>query len=150
MIHVEQRLSPEEQRTVLVQLGKLVREYRADAARPAVVDFRQVGTHAELAGHNSATPAELADLFVQLRKGMYAEGRGTWLQARFTLAPDGTFDFDFALDDNPVWTEPPPSAAYPEELAAWDRALALAPDQLGCIHGSNLPARLTAVGRSQM
>src|SRR5256885_4121652 len=38
MIHVEQRLSPEEQRTVLVQLGKLVREHRTDAADPAVVD----------------------------------------------------------------------------------------------------------------
>ncbi|WP_328613236.1 hypothetical protein OHS18_30700 [Amycolatopsis sp. NBC_00355] len=113
---MEQRLSPDEQRALLVQLGKLVRAHRADAERPAVVDFRQVGKHVEIEGHNSATPDELADLFGRLRQGMYTEERGTWLQARFTLVPDGSFDFDFALDDDPVWTDPPEAAAYPAEL----------------------------------
>ncbi|MFG1640555.1 TNT domain-containing protein [Amycolatopsis sp. NPDC049252] len=128
MIHVEQRLSPDEQRTLLVRLGKLVREHRADAERPAVVDFRQVGKHVEIEGHNAATPDEFAELFTRLRQGMYTEDRGTWLQARFTLVPDGTFDFDFALDDDPVWTDAPEPAAYPEELGEFPRADEHIPD----------------------
>ncbi|WP_328645524.1 TNT domain-containing protein [Amycolatopsis sp. NBC_00348] len=128
MIHVEQRLSPDEQRALLVQLGKLLREHRADAGRPAVVDFRQVGKHVEVEGHNAATPDGLADLFGRLRQGMYAEERGTWLQARFTLAPDGTFDFDFALDDEPVWTDPPEATAFPEELGEFPRPDEHVPD----------------------
>jgi hypothetical protein len=128
MIHVEQRLSPDEQRTLLVRLGKLVREQRADAERPAVVDFRQVGKHVEIEGHNTATADEFADLFTRLRQGMYTEDRGTWLQARFTLASDGSFDFDFALDDDPVWTDSPEPAAYPEELGEFPRADEHIPD----------------------
>jgi hypothetical protein len=128
MIHVEQRLSPDEQRAVLVRLGKLVRERRADAERPAAVDFRQVGKHAEIEGHNATTSDELTDLFTQLRDGMYAEDRGTWLQARFTLLPDGTFDFDFALDDDPVWTDAPGASDYPAELGEFPRAEEHIPD----------------------
>ncbi|OXM71094.1 hypothetical protein CF165_02720 [Amycolatopsis vastitatis] len=125
---MEHRLSPEEQRAVLVRLGKLVRQHRADAAAPAVVDFRQLGKHTEIAGHNTATPDELADVFTELRAGMYAEGHGTWLQARFTLDPGGTFDFDFALDDDPLWTDSPEPAAYPEELGEYPRADEHIPD----------------------
>jgi hypothetical protein len=128
MIHVEHRLSPEAQRTLLVRLGKLVREHRTDTTAPAVVDFRQVGAHAEAVGHNTATPGELTELFAELRAGMYTEDRGTWLQARFTLTPDGAFDFDFALDDHPVWTDAPEPAAYPAELAAFPRADEHIPD----------------------
>ncbi|MEU7787308.1 TNT domain-containing protein [Amycolatopsis sp. NPDC049159] len=125
---MEQRLSPDDQRTLLVQLGKLLREHRVDAAGPAAVDFRQVGAHRELVGHNAKTSDELSELFAQLREGMYAEDRGTWLQARFTLNPDGTFDFDFARDDDPVWTEPPAATDYPDELAAFPRADEHIPD----------------------
>ncbi|MFF1607844.1 TNT domain-containing protein [Amycolatopsis sp. NPDC058278] len=128
MIHVEHRLSPDEQRTLLVRLGKLVREHRVNADVPAVADFRQVGKHTETAGHNTAVPDELADLFTELRAGMYTEGRGTWLQARFALNADGSFDFDFALDDDPVWTHAPEPAAWPEELAAFPRADEHVPD----------------------
>ncbi|WP_410608982.1 TNT domain-containing protein [Amycolatopsis sp. lyj-109] len=128
MIHVEHRLSADEQRTLLVQLGKLVREHRVNAAVPAVADFRQIGKHTETAGHNTAIPDELADIFTALRAGMYTEGRGTWLQARFALNADGSFDFDFALDDDPVWTDPPEPAAYPEELATFPRADEHIPD----------------------
>ncbi|MEU0530521.1 TNT domain-containing protein [Amycolatopsis tolypomycina] len=128
MIHVEHRLSPDEQRTLLVRLGKLVRDHRVNPGLPAVADFRQVGKHTETAGHNTAVPEEVADVFTELRAGMYAESRGTWLQARFALNPDGSYDFDFALDDDPVWTDPPEPAAYPEELATFPRADEHIPD----------------------
>ncbi len=128
MIHVEHLLSPEEQQALLVQIGKLVRASRADEAHPAVADFRQVGKHAELDGHNTGTPAELAELFSVLRAGMYQQDRGTWLQARFTLTPEGAFDFDFALDDDPVWTDAPEPGVYPEELAGFPRADEYIPD----------------------
>ena len=128
MIHVEHLLSPEEQQALLVRIGKLVRAGRADETHPAVADFRQAGKHAELDGHNTGTPTELAELFSALRAGMYQQDRGTWLQARFTLTPEGTFDFDFALDDDPVWAEAPEPSVYPDELAEFPRADEYIPD----------------------
>lgn len=56
MIHVEQ-LTPEQQRGLLVEIGKLIRSGAADAAHPAVADFRQAGDHTELEGHNCAPAA---------------------------------------------------------------------------------------------
>ncbi|MFD9889605.1 TNT domain-containing protein [Amycolatopsis sp. NPDC059027] len=123
MIHVEQPLSPEEQRAVLIGIGKLVRAHRVDDTLPVEVSFRQAGKHTELEVRNAGEQPELTNLFSRLRAGMYATGRGTWLQSRFTLAPDGTFDFDFTLDTEPAWNEPPEqgSTAYPDELAEFPR-----------------------------
>lgn len=130
MIHVEHSLSAEDQRALLVQLGKLVRAHRADTALPALADFRQLGKHFEVESRNTKTPPELAELFMQLRAGMYEQDRGTWLQARFTLATDGTFDFDYALDAEPSWTEAPEpgSTVHADELAEFPRAEEHIPD----------------------
>ncbi len=120
MIHVEQ-LTSEQQRALLVEIGKLIRAGVTDTARAAVADFRQSGEHTELDGHNVKAAPELKELFGALRTGMYTTGRGTWLQSRFTLKPEGTFDFDFSLDDEPAWATAPAASVYPDELAAFPR-----------------------------
>ncbi|MEC3974643.1 TNT domain-containing protein [Amycolatopsis sp. H20-H5] len=120
---MEQPLSADDRQALLIRIGRLVKANVADQARQAEVDFRQVGDHTELRGRNTATPPELTELLAELRTGMYEPGLGTWLQSRFTLEPEGTFDFDFVADVEPAWAEPPGagSTAYPDELAAFPR-----------------------------
>jgi hypothetical protein len=121
LIHVEQILSADEQRALLVEIGKLVRAHQPDPAGPAGVGFAQVGTHTEVRLRNTTAGPELTERFSTLRSGMYQQGRGTWLQSRFVLAPDSTFDFDFFTDEDPQWTTTPGAEAYADELATFPR-----------------------------
>ena len=59
MIHVEHRLSPDEQRTLLVQPGKARPRAPRQRRRARRADFRQVGTHTETRGPQPATPDDL-------------------------------------------------------------------------------------------
>lgn len=117
--------TPEQQRELLVRLGKLVRAQAPEGWSRIEVDFRQAGDHAEIEARADAVsleaPDELVEILAELRTGMYETGRGTWLQARFTLDAAGTFDFDFAPDDEPRWHDIPETSVYAQELAAFPR-----------------------------
>jgi hypothetical protein len=117
-------LTPDEQRSLLVGIGKLARRAAPEGWQRIEVDFRQTGHHTELAARTEKQLLDLpalAEPLTVLRAGMYEPARGTWLQARFTLDAKGDFDFDFAIDAEPRWHEQPDNAAYLDELAAFPR-----------------------------
>jgi hypothetical protein len=117
-------LTADEQRSLLISIGKLARNAAPDGWSRIEVDFRQTGQYTELAARTEKQlldVPELAELLTTLRAGMYEPARGTWLQARFTLTADGNFDFDFAIDAEPPWREQPENAVYLDELAAFPR-----------------------------
>ncbi|WP_370945825.1 TNT domain-containing protein [Amycolatopsis sp. cg5] len=125
MTTTNQALSPAEQRKLLVRIGKLVRAAAPEGWARVEVGFRNIGEHAEVVLLADAKPfdrpAELAELLGTLRRGMYEPGRGAWLVAGLTLNSDGTFEFDFDLDDEPAWQAQPDPGMYTDELAAFPR-----------------------------
>ncbi|WP_297547614.1 TNT domain-containing protein [Amycolatopsis sp.] len=117
-------LTPQEQRSLLVRIGKLARAVAPDGWQRIEVDFRQVGQYTEIDARTetrSLEVPELTELLTALRAGMHEPEKGTWLQARFTLVATGTFDFDFALDAEPRWHDQPDNAVYLDELAVFPR-----------------------------
>ncbi|GAA3534703.1 glycohydrolase toxin TNT-related protein [Amycolatopsis ultiminotia] len=118
---MEPTLTESEQQALLIEIGRLIRAGRADPANPAGIGFAQVGDHLEVRPGNTAADHEVIERLTALRAGMYQHGRGTWLQARYLLAPDDSFDFDFFTDADPPWTTPPPPEAYRDELATFPR-----------------------------
>lgn len=125
MTTTNQALSPTEQRKLLVHIGKLVREAAPEGWARIEVGFRNLSEHAELDVHADTkafdSPKELPELLGALRRGMYEPSRGAWLGASLTLASDGTFSFDFDLDDEPAWRTQPDPGMYTEELTAFPR-----------------------------
>ncbi|MEV4600311.1 TNT domain-containing protein [Amycolatopsis sp. NPDC049253] len=118
---MEPPLSESDQHGRLVEIGRLIRAHQPDESAPAGIGFAQVGGHTEVQPRNTEAGPELIEMFHALRAGMYRQGRGTWLQARFVLAPGGTFDFDFFVDGEPQWTTPPEPGAYRDELETFPR-----------------------------
>ncbi|QRP46088.1 TNT domain-containing protein [Amycolatopsis sp. FDAARGOS 1241] len=114
-------LSESEQHGLLVEIGRLIRAHSPDPAAPAGIGFAQVGGHTEVQPRNTEANQDVTGKFEALRAGMYRQGRGTWLQARFVLAPDGTFDFDFYVDGDPQWSAPAEPDAYRDELETFPR-----------------------------
>lgn len=118
MIHVEPTSTGQE---ALVEIGRLIRAHRADPDALAGIGFAQLGDHFEVQARNTVATTEIVQRLTALRAEMYHEGRGTWIQARYVLTPDGAFDFDYFTDDEPPWTTPPDSSAYLAELATFPR-----------------------------
>nr|WP_116206277.1 TNT domain-containing protein [Amycolatopsis circi] len=118
VIHVEQ---PSTGQQALVEIGRLIRANRADPDAAAGIGFAQLGDHFEVQTRNTVASTEVVQRFTSLRAEMYQEGRGTWIQARYVLTPDGAFEFDYFTDGEPPWTTPPDSIAYLAELATFPR-----------------------------
>lgn len=118
MIHVEPTGTGQE---VLVEIGRLIKAHRADPDAPAGIGFAQLGDHFEVQARNTVATTEMVQRLTDLRAEMYQTGRGTWVQARYVLTPDGAFDFDYFTDDEPPWTTPPDSSAYLAELTTFPR-----------------------------
>jgi len=115
--------APEEsgRHAALVGIGRLLRSGRADPDLAAGVGFAQFGDHFEIQARNTAAGPEIVRRLTALRAEMYQEGRGTWLQARYVLSPDGSFDFHYFTDVEPPWTTPPAETAYRVELDTFPR-----------------------------
>ncbi|WP_034289599.1 TNT domain-containing protein [Amycolatopsis benzoatilytica] len=120
MIHVEPSAEPG-QHAALVGIGRLIRDGRADPDAPAGVGFAQLGDHFEVQARNTSAGPEIVQRLTSLRAEMYLQGRGTWLQARYVLSPDGSFEFDYFTDGEPPWTTPPGESAYRTELDTFPR-----------------------------
>ncbi|MBB4687268.1 TNT domain-containing protein [Amycolatopsis jiangsuensis] len=125
---MEPTLTESEQQALLVEIGRLVRDRRPEPAAPAGIGFAQVGDHLEVRPGNTEADLEITRRFTALRAGMYRQGLGTWLQARFVLAPDGSFDFDYFSDVDPPWTTPPAPDTYRDELTTFPRDDEYIPD----------------------
>ncbi|WP_158879653.1 TNT domain-containing protein [Amycolatopsis anabasis] len=131
-------------RALLARIGRLLRDHAPTGWQRLEAGFRQAGAHTEVelyAGdHEIPAPGELAALLGELRAGMYEPDRGAWLQARYTLDDSGAFDFDFALDAEPVWRRPPedPAGVFAKELADFPRTPEHVPDWWRLLSGAPL------------
>lgn len=125
---MESTLTESERHTLLAEIGRLVRARQSAPTTPAGIGFAQLGDYLEVRPGNTEASTGIIERFAILRAGMYRHGRGTWLQARYVLSPDGSFDFDFYSDVDPSWITPPPSSVYRDELATFPREDAYIPD----------------------
>lgn len=66
-------------------------------------------------------PAKLPEMLAELRKGMYAEGVGTWFGLRLQMHSMTRLSLEYDWDDEPRWGVPPPESAYREELELFPR-----------------------------
>lgn len=103
--------------------------------------YRQIGGYAELEVRSVlgdpvdevtflSPPPTLSQLFAALRAAMYEPGSGTWFQSTFVLKSSREFDFDYDLDRQPDWRQPPHEGAQPAP-AAYQADLALYPREPG-------------------
>ncbi|MDQ0378241.1 hypothetical protein FB470_002235 [Amycolatopsis thermophila] len=105
----------EPHRPLLVRLGTLARAGAPAGWERIELRFRQLGEHTELealaftrgAGHAYRVPADLTEVFSELRAAMYEAGRGAWLQARYALRPSGEFDLEVDATSQPGFRHPP-------------------------------------------
>ncbi|ASR38796.1 hypothetical protein BAY61_31610 [Prauserella marina] len=100
---------------LLRAIGRTLLSFLPSGWHRVGAQFRQVGDYSELevravAGDvavSLSAPAELSQLFAQLRSAMYEPDKGTWFQGTFTLDASADFDFDYDTDTEPDWRLPP-------------------------------------------
>ncbi|MEU3272208.1 TNT domain-containing protein [Saccharomonospora sp. NPDC006951] len=100
---------------LLRAIGRTLLSFLPSGWQRVGAQFRQVGDYSELevravAGDvavSLSAPAELSQLFAQLRSAMYEPDKGTWFQGTFTLDDSANFDFDYDADTEPDWRLPP-------------------------------------------
>lgn len=100
---------------LLRAIGRTLLGFLPQGWQRVAAQFGQVGDYSELevravGGDDEgplvvslSSPAQLGQLFTELRSAMYEKGKGTWLQGTFTLDTDSNFDFDFDNSAEPNW-----------------------------------------------
>ncbi|MEU5851112.1 hypothetical protein [Saccharopolyspora shandongensis] len=111
------QLTPAEQNELLGDLTKVLISALPSGWQQLIVDYRQIGRHIDIGVGVRKSPdgeLELWDppqetwTYVQrLRHGMYAEGKGTWFSARFTIEPPDTYRVQYNYWDLPAWGQAP-------------------------------------------
>lgn len=134
----------DDQGALLRSIGRSLIKLMPEGWERVAAQFRQVGDYAELevravledGPQSLSPPAQLSQLFTDLRAAMYQRGDGTWLQGTFTLGADSTFDFDYDLNTEPNWRLAPgahgktAARAYATEIGQFPRDRASVPDWL--------------------
>lgn len=117
-----QQLNPMEQQEKLADITSQVIETLPEGWQRLVVRASMVGRHSEMSAGilmpDGSTrgwefPPEVWRMFQQLRKGMYAEGIGTWVGFEYIVDPPGTFNIRYNRDNDPAFGTPP----SPEDFA---------------------------------
>lgn len=138
---MSEQLTPAEQNELLEEITLVLVHTLPAAYEECVVVHRALGSHSETLGQVRKVsgpgfpslwtpPPAVGELFDRLRSGMYAEGLGTWFSAKFRLTYPFTYSVEYDRDNEPRWAEPPPEAAYAEELERYPRAPEHVPDWL--------------------
>lgn len=70
------------------------------------------------------SPIAMITAFKSLRELMAGQGRGAWLSATITAAPDGKCSFDYNYDARPDWTVQPADETYIADSEKFPRAWA--------------------------
>ncbi|MFD9734109.1 TNT domain-containing protein [Umezawaea sp. NPDC059074] len=131
MTSTRPRLSPEEQNAILGSVTTLLVHRLPGDWSQLFLDFRAAGTYVEspvsvlnIFGQSVdwPLPDEALPFFLELRSGMYREGEGTWLSARFHLAHPNVFSVEYNWSEEPAWTHRPAPEFYRQELEAHPRA----------------------------
>jgi hypothetical protein len=125
------------QQQLIQEIGRVIVRALPPGWQEATVEYRELGDHHELVAQllapngtvvPLAAPADVGELFVRLRQGMYQPDRGTWVSALYRLQRPGSYTVDFNGDYEPSWRTAPPPEAFAEELRRYPRPAAVTPD----------------------
>lgn len=117
-------LNPVEQKEKLDQITAQVLETLPPGWSRLVVRAKMIGPHSEAdTGVQMADgsvrgwsfPPEVWRMFQQLRKGMYAEGLGSWVGFEYVVDPPGTFRISYNRDEDPGFDQKPTAEHFATE-----------------------------------
>ncbi|MFE6920295.1 hypothetical protein ACFVAV_04530 [Nocardia sp. NPDC057663] len=117
-------LSPGEQQDKLADITRDILETLPERWTRLIVRAMMIGPHAEAdTGIKMADgpvrswsfPPEVWRKFQQLRKGMYAEGAGSWIEFEYILDPPGKFSIRYNRDSEPQFSVPPTNKNFTTE-----------------------------------
>jgi hypothetical protein len=134
-------LSPIEQNELLGEITKSLVAAAPPNWQRLVFDFMAIGKHVNVGlgaalddGTRQPVPAprEVSKPLSKLRRGMYADGLGTWYSMDLVIDRPDTFHARFNRDDEPPFRTPPAPDQYaldqeryprtPENMPEWFRA----------------------------
>lgn len=145
-------LSEQEQQQLVRRIGRAMLPALPPGWQRVRAEYRAAGRHIEVdlaftgpdgQWRQVRPPMDVVQLLGQLRAGMYAADRGTWLSAVYEIEAPAAFAVDFNADDEPQWRNPPPAIGFQDELRTFPRADERIPDWLR--HRAGLPPRVEVV-----
>ena len=117
-------LTPLEQQEKLADITREVLETLPTGWTRLVARAKMIGPHSEAdtgvkmkdgSVRGWSFPPEVWRMFQQLRKGMYAEGLGSWIEFEYVLDPPGRYSIRYNRDQDPGFDTPPTSENYATE-----------------------------------
>lgn len=132
-----QQLGPIEQQQKLAEITQAVLPTMPEGWQRLVVRAAMIGRHSEASCgvkmpdgsvRGWDIPPEVWRLFQQLRKGMYAEGLGTWVGFEYVLDPPFRYSIRYNRDEQPAFDTQPSAEDYATENRWFPRADAHAPE----------------------
>ncbi|GAA0536732.1 hypothetical protein [Saccharopolyspora thermophila] len=141
------------QQQLIQEIGRTIVRSLPPGWQEVTVEYRALGEHHELVARllapngtviPLAAPPGAAELFAELRHGMYQADRGTWVSALYRLQRPGSYTVDFNGDYQPNWHTAPPAAAFAAELARYPRPAESTPEWLAAGAGGTEPVLRTA------
>lgn len=125
------QLNPVEQQEKLSEITAQIVDTLPDGWQRLVVRASMIGPHSEMSAgikmadgtvRGWAFPPEVWRMFQQLRKGMYAEGIGTWVEFEYTVDPPGRFNIRYNRDNPPNFDTPPSQDHFATEYRWFPRS----------------------------
>ncbi|MET1072736.1 MAG: hypothetical protein ABWY11_08845 [Umezawaea sp.] len=123
-------LTDQEQQVLVRQIGRAMLPALPPGWQRVRTEYRAAGRHIEVdmsfAGPDGQfqplrPPMDVVTLLGQLRAGMHAADRGTWLTAVYELEAPSAFTVDFNSEDEPRWRNAPPPIGLQDELRTFPR-----------------------------
>ncbi|WP_436495968.1 hypothetical protein [Actinokineospora sp. HUAS TT18] len=132
-------MNPVEQDRLTKEVGRAMVRVAGQHWQRIQASYRSAGRHVEAdlvvlgadgQEHVIRPPGEVVSGFARLRGGMYRPGRGTWIAAKYSIEPTGTFEVEFEPDVEPEWRRVPPPIGFMDELRFFPRSEEHIPDWL--------------------
>lgn len=130
-------LDPAGQKEVLDQLTLMLLDALPEDWQRVQIEYRVVGRHsdgrvgvvrADGVMRDWDPPLETWHRFQDLRRGMYAEGEGTWFGAQYKLDRPDTFNIKFNWDARPDFSSWPAPDQFELEQSRFPRVESHQPD----------------------
>ncbi|MGY6658276.1 hypothetical protein ACXIZN_39555 [Amycolatopsis sp. TRM77291] len=130
-------LTPVEQNELLGEITKTLTAAAPEGWQRLIFDFKVIGRQASPAfaarltdgsTQQISTPKDVSKPLSRLRKGMYAEGLGTWFSLGLVIDPPATYRAQFDRDTEPTFPSPPAAEQYALEQERFPRTDENLPD----------------------
>lgn len=124
-------LSPAEQREKLAEITREILPTLPRGWSRLVLRARMIGPHSEAdtgvkmpdgSVRGWSFPPDVWRGFQQLRKGMYAEGLGSWIEFEYVLDPPDRFSIRYNRDEAPIFEAAPSPENFATEQRWFPRA----------------------------